>query len=892
METKKNPKTKKKKSAIAKFFLGVLWFFVGFLCLILGWFIFSAFEKKDTLSIMPNNFSVYLHTDSVWDSINPVIDLKAADILLSSNEENNMASAREVLMNLRASSLREKWYVDFALSRELDAALYSTEEKNSFLAILDLSFLSAITRLAKFVGPFIKVENLIYYKTSPDGSVNNYFEYALDEESLYIKPYHNLVIATNNYEFLSNMEKIDYKTTYAKEELILINEKSQNNIKILVDARSIVDIMDFEDNSFGSVKELLRDETYASVSFDITDEDILINAKLPLDASQNAAIKDIIENTSTVPSIIPKLGNYVQYYTVLNAGSLQELKNAAMPMLPPEKDAEKIWATAEGFCKLLFKMSVEELIFSWTGREFAVFGLEGLNTPIFAIQVADENKREQVFEDVFSTLLLDSDSSLIVDGVRLPRIRLPIFLQSLLELFNVNLSAPYYLIKDDFIYFSASPECLSAVNSSLKSGLRLVTTDTWKNVSVESNHQSSLELFYDLERSIPFFLRGDNVISEILQLYSIGLCEIQFSQENLNFALHSVSRPSGNLRMISGYPISLPNKVTPEFYREGGKDSKNVFWVEAEETLASMNLNSMETKRKNFQEKISIAVPTTEKVLKKGALWVCTQEGTVYLLDNNLEVVKNFPVFTGLKTSADCSVFNDMLVFPVEDGSLCSVNASGEFSLIPLNTGSSIKSKASVLNDYLAVYEKAFLGNIHIMKGSNNLVKEYSLPINGIAYGSPALIQKEASLYTGFITQAGSLYIWKDGQMITENPIRLFGVFYTNLVAGNNYFYALSANAVLYKISITGEVIKVQIPDMTAKNGYLTVSCPEEKGIERVYVSVDGNIIYGFNQNLELLTGFPLAGWGRPLFVDVNADKNEDCLVFSLDNKLSAWNLR
>ena len=84
----------------------------------------------------------------------------------------------------------------------------------------------------------------------------------------------------------------------------------------------------------------------------------------------------------------------------------------------------------------------------------------------------------------------------------------------------------------------------------------------------------------------------------------------------------------------------------------------------------------------------------------------------------------------------------------------------------------------------------------------------------------------------------------------------------------------------------------MQIPEVTVKNGYLTVLSPEENGVENIFVSVDGNIIYGFNQGLELLSGFPLPGRGKPLFVDVNSDKNADCLVFSLDNKITAWNLR
>lgn len=893
MKKKSDLEKKGKKSVVAKIFLSILWFFLGIICLLIGWFSFSALDKKDPLTIMPSDFSLFVHTDSIWDSINPIIDLKAADILLSGKDgENNMAAAREVLMTLRSSSLREKWYIDFALSRKVDASLYSTENSNDFIGIVDLSFLSGVTRLSKIVGPLLNIKNLSYHKNSEDMNTKNYFEYNLEDKSIFIKPYHNLIIVTNQKEYISNIGKIDFKSAYTEEQKALINEKSSNDIKILVDAKKLVNLMDFEGNSLATVSDLLKDESFGVVSFNLTDEDILVNAKLPLTASKNTFIKDLIENTPTVPSIISKLGNNVQYYTVLNAGSLKELKEVVMPMLPPEKEADKIWLTAESFCKLLFDKTIEELIFSWTGREFVAFGVEGLNSPIFAVQISDEKKRAQVFEDVFSSLLLNNDTSLIVDGVRLPRIKIPLFLQSVLDMFNISLSTPYYLIKDDFIYFSSSPECLSVVNSSYKGGLRLVTTENWKNVSVESNHQSTLELFYDLERSVPFFLRGDNIISDILQLYSMGLCEIQLSEENLNFALHSISRPTGNLRILSGFPISLENKTNPEFFMDADKSSKIVYWVENDRIVCSLNLNSMEIKRVDFQDKISIAVPNEKTDLKEGSLWVCTKEGTVYLLDKNLEIVKNFPIFTGMKASAECIVFGNKLVFPVEDGSICEVSSSGEYGLVPLITNFNLKAKPTVLDEYMAVYEKSFLGNIHILRNEKNIVKQSSMPINGIAYGSPAIIKKDGVLYTAFITQAGFLYIWKDGVLISEKPLMLFGIFYSNVVAGKDYFYAISANGVLNRISVDGEILKVQIPEVTVKNGYLTVLSPEENGVENIFVSVDGNIIYGFNQGLELLSGFPLPGRGKPLFVDVNSDKNADCLVFSLDNKITAWNLR
>ena len=68
---------------------------------------------------------------------------------------------------------------------------------------------------------------------------------------------------------------------------------------------------------------------------------------------------------------------------------------------------------------------------------------------------------------------------------------------------------------------------------------------------------------------------------------------------------------------------------------------------------------------------------------------------------------------------------------------------------------------------------------------------------------------------------------------------------------------------------------------------------PDAKtGAMNIYAGVDGNVLYGFNDNLELLQGFPLAGSGVPVLVDANGDGREDCIALTIDNKLNGWNLR
>ena len=79
----------------------------------------------------------------------------------------------------------------------------------------------------------------------------------------------------------------------------------------------------------------------------------------------------------------------------------------------------------------MFKASLEDILFSWTADEYAVLGIEGKSEPIFAIKIADEVKRQYIFDTILSSIVFKANNSLLLDGIRMPRIEFPAFLQML-----------------------------------------------------------------------------------------------------------------------------------------------------------------------------------------------------------------------------------------------------------------------------------------------------------------------------------------------------------------------------------------------------------------------------------------------------------------------------
>ena len=122
---------------------------------------------------------------------------------------------------------------------------------------------------------------------------------------------------------------------------------------------------------------------------------------------------------------------------------------------------------------MLFSLSMEDILFSWTGKEMAIWGLENKKDPVFVMEIADEKKRQEIFNTVFKSIILKENTSLLLDGVRVPRIELPSFFNNLLKLFKINMIKPYYLVKDNFIYFSESAENLVNISYAINSSTHL-----------------------------------------------------------------------------------------------------------------------------------------------------------------------------------------------------------------------------------------------------------------------------------------------------------------------------------------------------------------------------------------------------------------------------------
>ena len=193
----KKSKRKNPFFSFVKFIFGLI---VVLLLIAAGILAFSALDRRSSLASIPRNYSAYVHTDSAFAALNPLLDLHATEVLLSSGQ---FVKYRKMFMTLRSSPLRSNPLFKFLLSRPVDFASYGEVQNANFVAAVNLGPFSFASRLADSCWKY-----LIKYKSGFSVPGLEYVEdeslphfcYTAGESVFYVKALKNLVIISDSEE--------------------------------------------------------------------------------------------------------------------------------------------------------------------------------------------------------------------------------------------------------------------------------------------------------------------------------------------------------------------------------------------------------------------------------------------------------------------------------------------------------------------------------------------------------------------------------------------------------------------------------------------------------------------------------------------------------------------
>ncbi len=880
MSSKKD--TQKKRSILPFLILVLL------LLIPAGFFAFSFFGTLKPHTVIGEESIAYVHVPNLLRTANRLLEHQTLDTLLA---DPALLSVAPAVNTLRHSGLFSNPLIRFAAGGSLDLALYPDSH---YLAAYDTARLSSLLFLAPAILPRFSIKNLYYVQA---GRYSRFEYRGSDQDTVYIAIKRNLIVVSNSERLIEPvLDESGIKNDGSRQPAFAAKNF---DAALLLRSESILAGLADDAPDIRTILERLNTSGQAEASVYIQKDQIDLNIRMPI-SSPLPAITKLIDADSTVPSMLYGLPPESQYATILSPGSLRDLLDAAIAI--QGNQAVRLLEKADASSRFLTGLSLEELIFSWTGNELAIFGLEGRPRPVFAVKIADENRRKQVFESLLSSFALTGDNTVILDGTRIPRLMLPDFLTALLSLWKIQVPSPYYLTERGFLYLSESPENLLETVNAIRQNTSIVKTEVWKKLATHSPDASTITLFYSLDRSVPFFLRGTDTVQRILQLYGQGLARLSLrdGETGISLAIKSVST-KGPLP-LSGYPLKPEGKLSPEIevLLFPAKGEVRILFTENGNRLVSLNpVNGTRTTYESPEPLWFVLSEGIERTdLSQPAVWVVSQQGTVALLDGNLKNQEGFPVATGNRLSAPPAAFGGSLYISDMESSLYIIDRFAKTHTLSLPFQDILRAAPSFMrqgsNIYMAAYPKGFFSELWLTDEKGTVRPGWPVSASGIAFGSPLLFHSgRTDTGLAFLTQAGELSVYSESGTMRETfPLQLPGVFFIQPVFDGKALWSLASDGRLFKTGLDGTTESVQLEGITAETGYLATADIDGDKVPEVLASGEANLLYAVRHDLTMLPGFPLPVWGKPWTGDLNGDGKTDIISGGMDNLIYGWHIR
>jgi hypothetical protein len=888
-------------------FLKFLIVLVCILVLLCGiWTAFSLIGRISPDSVVPNSAFLRVsiaHPLRLLDGVlshEPLYDISAVP---------ELASLLSMLKSFEENPIMQNRLLRFALKGNIELTLLQTGasagmSSGSLILAWDMGLCSPLLRILPTIAGFVNVPNLYYVQAGK----NSRFEYRMDGKTFYIGPFRNLLYITDSsavFESRSDSVQVNKDRTFNT------IKPSSYDAALLLTPDFFNALLSEQDASMAAIMKNLDFNSPIEAGFSLFPKKLELRLATQV-SSSNTALSRLLEQRSSVPVMAELLPATAQYATILSAATWEELYQAALVFSGP--DLENNLRRAENSSRLLLGLNLQDLLFSWSGKEFIAFGMEGRPHPVYAIQINDERKRQAVFDKAFKSIVLNENVRLNLDGTRIPRIEVPEFLQSLLRSWNLILPSPYYIIHKDFLLVSESAETLLAALRAMQQNDVLPRTAAWRNIAGGKSVSSAFSVYYSLDLSMPFFLRGNTALSGFLRLYRQGYLRINFDKGLVDLSLALIPGLGGGVTLVNGYPIDLNQRnLSNQVFGAGSGGDRRIF-LSAGSTAISVN--PVDNNIKEFSgQGTGWVIPADSAAKGSINAWVVTNQGRVTLVNSDMEPDQKFPVLTGLRLSSPPEVWDNKLYLCDQDGKVHTLDTNGILETWATTFFAALRSPPSFISisagrtarSFAAVYPKTFFGEIWLLDTDGNALPNWPASLDmpsltnapspsgassGIGFGSPLLFAQNNRLFVAFISQAGEFFVFdENAAFIPPFPLILDGIFFHQPVFDGEFLWLISSNGTLFQVSLDGQVLNQNIPGFSVKEeGYITVFYSDNDKIPEIFITGEGNALHGYSRNFRSLEGFPLPVWGRPLFV--SGSGKPEVIGVGMDRRLYRWQFK
>lgn len=868
---------------------------VGLVVLAGGFFwVKLQFTLEQPASFLPDKFAVYAQIPSLRSLYEDLINLEAADRALSAGE---LASFRAVLTNIRALSLSDSPLFNGLVDLRADVMML---KDGKAVVAADLGWRGALTDLAKLAGPWLSFQG--YSFATEDGLP--IFAYDAGGVVIYASFFSNVALITTDKATLKACAALkggrkNLATRIDDETLALLARPNEGTIRVLADtAGFLAGPLAASGLRF---KEQLDFSGESVLDFKISDSEVMLTASVPAKAAPGAeAMKAMLARGGSVPgalSLVPAKASLMSYVNLAPLGDLLAVTEAL-----EGGSIKDTVAKADEAMKGVFGADSKQLLFSWLGSEAGAFMMPRSAEPTFFARISDRGAYERAFGLLSSTVLMSEDSSVVIDGVRLSRMTFPWYVSLLLDGLGVKVPSPFYFDKGDYLFLSMDAENLAAVAKAATTGAGIARDESFMALSRGMGADGALGVYYDLKKSVPFFLRGSGTVEQILKLYGKGYAALYARGQRLELRVHAMRSEAGGAGLLAGFPLAAAGALSGDLaaFRLPGQSGATLGFV-----LDSTRLHLSDPVQSKDQEAQveagSRILVGTDPAGGASAIWAVSPSGTVYRFDGELRPAPGFPVATGVSSPMPALLESGRAVlYSRVDSALSFVDGAGDQSLLKLPGDGELFAPPDFEGGLVAYYPKSFEGLIHLVDAATGREREgWPVQAEGISFCSPRFVDAGGGERgVAFLTQGGTLYLWGlDGKPRPGFPFALPGVHYATPVPlranGIPAVAGLSADGVLSLVSAKGTLLREQrLPRPVGKDARLLARDVDGDGSDELFVYGSGAFIDAYDATLRSLPGFPVKGYTEPRFIDFNRDRKLDMVTAGLDNAIYAYSLR
>jgi hypothetical protein len=861
-----------------------------------GLFVYYLITMQNAEEYVPDDFALYLKVDSIREIYDNVLDLKAINVILSTPQLNFIRGA---FLEFRSNKFFETELFRQLLDR---SAHFLVTKDMSPVIIFDPGLLSLGTRAFPLLEIFYNIGDLKITKAVTD-PVTVYEYKPASDQVFYFALNNNLIFFSTKKEHILKLYEIKQtgKSVKNNEELNTLSKKiSQKGfIEVYISTNDLIG------NTLKGIPELnfilkrIKLNSYSILSFFVSNEELHLNAYTNIEVPDET-LKDLLSYNPSILGIIKYLPQNTNIFSSIKFKTFKHIYETAIYVKGAQ--VENTFKTVDDACQFLLGASVQELFFDWTGSEIGAITIGKSLDPVIYLKIKDKAKFEYAFRKIDESLVLDTDTTLVLDEVRVSQIALPGFIKMIAEAFIKGLEMPYYLVIDDYIFFSMNPEHLANMQNYYRQGKHLLNDEKYKNVVKNVPQNSNLFMYYDFATSMPKFLGYNTLLTKLLGLYEKGVFSIRFTDNEIRINITAAGIAGHKTSPYPEFPKKLEHAPVSDIICKNIKGSGTVELIYVDETnnLVIEELFA-DSAIKAQVEGISAPLVITDESTGSNHIFVFSKSGTVYKFDTGAEPIAPFPIVTSFKGSFNPVPANGNLIFYSQsEKALYLFSAQGDMEKLSVELEHDVLSQPAYLDGMLSFYPKSFENTVWLTGILGNVKSGWPKDGGGISYCSPVLFQDQNSrVLVAFLTQAGQLNVWNaGGQNLSGYPFEFDGVYYADpvpIARGGGVgpgLLVLSEQGVISIIDLQGSVVKAKkLEGGGDKNYKLTVFDFDRDGRDEIFIYGARNTIIGLDNALNLLPGFPIPGSLRPAFSDIDYDGKYELIAGSFDKNLYVYTL-